>query len=176
MRQEKVRDKAGKAKIRKGSKDQKESLHYLETPGIEPYVNRIICDDSLDVLAGMPSASVDLVITSPPYNFGHAYAQDPHDDTREWNEYFATLNCIWTECARVLRPGGRLAVNVQPLFSDYVPTHHIISNQSGKARPALEGGVSLGEEQLQRQVHLVGELEIAVHALHQVHMGVCRGL
>ena len=24
---------------------------------------------------------------------------------------------------------GRLAVNVQPLFSDYVPTHHIISNQ-----------------------------------------------
>jgi site-specific DNA-methyltransferase (adenine-specific) len=29
----------------------------------------------------------------------------------------------------VLRPGGRIAVNIQPLFSDYVPTHHLISHQ-----------------------------------------------
>ena len=129
MRQEKVWDKAGKARVRKGSKDAKESLHSRETPEIEPYVNRIICGDAAEALAGIPSGSVDLVITSPPYNFGHAYAQDPHDDTYEWNEYFAILNAVWTECFRVLKPGGRLAVNVQPLFSDYVPTHHIISRQ-----------------------------------------------
>ncbi len=129
MRQEKVKDKAGKAKVRKGSKDQKESLHSRENLAIEPFVNRILCGDALSVLSGIPSESIDLVITSPPYNFGHAYAQDPHDDTHEWNEYFATLNSVWVECVRVLRPGGRLAVNVQPLFSDYVPTHHIISNQ-----------------------------------------------
>jgi len=129
VRQEKVKDKAGKAKVRKGSKDQKKSLNSCEIPEIEPFVNRILCGDALTLLATMPSESVDLVITSPPYNFGHAYAQDPHDDTHEWNEYFATLNSVWVECVRVLRPGGRLAVNVQPLFSDYVPTHHIISNQ-----------------------------------------------
>jgi len=129
VRQEKVKDKAGKAKVRKGSKDQKKSLNSCEIPEIEPFVNRILCGDALTLLAAMPSESVDLVITSPPYNFGHAYAQDPHDDTHEWNEYFATLNSVWVECVRVLRPGGRLAVNVQPLFSDYVPTHHIISNQ-----------------------------------------------
>jgi site-specific DNA-methyltransferase (adenine-specific) len=129
VRQEKVRDKAGKARVRKGSKDAKESLLSRETPEIEPYLNRIICGDAAEILADIPSVSVDLVITSPPYNFGHAYAHDPHDDTHEWNEYFATLNRVWTECFRVLRPGGRMAVNVQPLFSDYVPTHHIISNQ-----------------------------------------------
>ncbi|WNE41012.1 MAG: hypothetical protein mread185_000469 [Mycoplasmataceae bacterium] len=28
---------------------------------------------------------------------------------------------------RVLNHGGRLIVNIQPLFSDYVPSHHIIS-------------------------------------------------
>jgi len=129
VRREKVRDKAGKARVRKGSKDAKKSLLSREPPEIEPYLNRIICGDAAEILADIPSGSVDLVITSPPYNFGHAYAQDSHDDTHEWNEYFATLNRVWAECFRVLRPGGRMAVNVQPLFSDYVPTHHIISNQ-----------------------------------------------
>ena len=129
MRQEKVRDKAGKARVRNGSRDAKASLHTTGTPEVEPYLDRIICGDAAEILAEIPSESIDLVITSPPYNFGHAYAQDPHDDTHEWNEYFATLNRVWTECERVLVPGGRIAVNVQPLFSDYVPTHHIISNQ-----------------------------------------------
>ena len=129
MKQEKVKDKVGKAKIRKGSKDAKTAHKSRENPAIEPFVNRIFCGDALSVLSGLPSESIDLVLTSPPYNFGHAYAHDPHDDTHEWNDYFATLNEVWAECVRVLRPGGRMAVNVQPLFSDYVPTHHIISNQ-----------------------------------------------
>jgi len=129
MRQEKVRDKAGKARVRKGSRDAKDTVASRQTPEVEPYLDRIICGDAAEILAEIPSESIDLVITSPPYNFGHAYAQDPHDDTHEWNEYFATLNRVWTECERVLVPGGRIAVNVQPLFSDYVPTHHIISNQ-----------------------------------------------
>lgn len=38
-------------------------------------------------------------------------------------------NRIWKECVRVLKPAGRLCVNIQPLFSDYMPTHHIISKQ-----------------------------------------------
>ena len=129
LRQEKVRDKAGKARVRKGSRDAKDTVESRQIPEIEPYLDRIICGDAAEILAGLPSESIDLVITSPPYNFGHAYAQDPHDDTHEWNEYFATLNRVWTECERVLKPGGRIAVNVQHLFSDYVPTHHIISNQ-----------------------------------------------
>ena len=72
---------------------------------------------------------MDIIVTSPPYNFGQSYAEDPHDDTHEWNAYFSELLAIWQECVRVLKPGGRLAVNIQPLFSDYVPTHHIISSQ-----------------------------------------------
>ena len=129
LRQEKVRDKAGKARVRKGSRDAKDTVESRQIPEIEPYLDRIICGDAAEILVGVPSESIDLVITSPPYNFGHAYAQDPHDDTHEWNEYFATLHRVWTECERVLKPGGRIAVNVQPLFSDYVPTHHIISAQ-----------------------------------------------
>jgi site-specific DNA-methyltransferase (adenine-specific) len=129
MRSEKVQDKAGKATVRQGSKNANKALQTLEPTDIQPFVNRIICGDAQEVLARIPDLSIDLIITSPPYNFGHTYAQDPHDDTHEWNEYFEKLLQVWTECERVLKPGGRIAVNIQPLFSDYVPTHHIISRQ-----------------------------------------------
>jgi len=129
MRSEKVHDKEGKAKVRQGSKHANKSFFVAESPQVLPFVNRIICGDAQDILVRIPDRSIDLIITSPPYNFGHTYAQDTHDDTHEWNEYFEKLLQVWTECERVLKPGGRIAVNVQPLFSDYVPTHHIISRQ-----------------------------------------------
>jgi DNA modification methylase len=129
MRPEKVQDKAGKAFVRKGSRGAKNPVLSKEPREILPFVNRIICADARDALERIPDASIDLIITSPPYNFGHAYAQDPHDDTHEWNIYFENLKIVWRECERVLKPGGRIAVNIQPLFSDYVPTHHFISHQ-----------------------------------------------
>jgi len=132
MKPEKVRDKAGKAQVRKGTRGIKHTIVSREPSSIVPFVNTIICGDAQQALSRLPQGSVDLVITSPPYNFGHAYAQDAHDDTREWNEYFRILQGVWDECYRVLKPGGRIAVNVQPLFSDYIPTHHIISGQLSK--------------------------------------------
>jgi len=129
MRAEKVSDKAGKARIRGGSKDAKEELSVRESERLCEYINRIICGDAQTVLSLIPDESIDLVITSPPYNFGHEYAGDLHDDTHEWNAYFEKLRGVWEECNRVLKPGGRIAVNIQPLFSDYIPTHHIISRQ-----------------------------------------------
>jgi len=35
---------------------------------IEEYLNKIICGDCLTVMKEMPDNSVDLVVTSPPYN------------------------------------------------------------------------------------------------------------
>jgi site-specific DNA-methyltransferase (adenine-specific) len=129
MRPGKVHDKEGKARVRKGTRDANRGHTTFESTDLDPYLNRIICGDSQKVLLQIPDQSIDLIITSPPYNFGHSYAQDPHDDTHEWNEYFGRLLAVWKECVRVLKPGGRIAVNIQPLFSDYVPTHHIISRQ-----------------------------------------------
>ncbi len=128
-RVEKIPDKAGKARIRGGTQSARSSLPVPEPEGVQDYVNRIICGDAGQVLRLIPDESVDIIITSPPYNFGHSYARDPHDDTQEWNVYFSTLSAIWEECVRVLKPGGRMAVNIQPLFSDYIPTHHLISSQ-----------------------------------------------
>jgi len=89
-------------------------------------LDTILCGDCLELLPTFPSNSVDLVITSPPYNFG-LDEYDAHRDTQAWEAYFAQLKEAFAQCYRVLKPGGRICVVVQPLFSDYMPTHHHIS-------------------------------------------------
>ncbi len=115
-------------------KEQKRGIYYYaqdhgykkencELP--KEFRNRIICGDSALVLKDIPDNCVDLVFTSPPYNFGLDYHKN--DDDHLWEHYFDKLFKIFNECVRVLKYGGRIIVNVQPLFSDYIPSHHIIS-------------------------------------------------
>jgi DNA modification methylase len=89
------------------------------------YINQIVNADSLSVLKQLPDNCVDLVFTSPPYNFGMGY--DTHDDKTDWPQYFEMLWDIFDECVRVTKYGGRIIVNTQPLFSEYIPSHHVIS-------------------------------------------------
>ena len=90
------------------------------------YENKIICEDSAIFLKNLPDNCVDLVFTSPPYNFGLEYATAENDAT-DWEAYFDALFSVLDECIRVLVYGGRLIINVQPLYSDYIPSHHVIS-------------------------------------------------
>jgi len=129
-KERKVKDRLIKEQLRGGTKN---FNHSVETkPNVqnfEKFINKIICGDSKKVLNKMPDNCVDIIITSPPYNFGLDYKSDNKNDTKKWVDYFNQLNEIWRECARVLKPGGRFCVNIQPLFSDYIPTHHLVSNQ-----------------------------------------------
>ena len=88
--------------------------------------NQIICADSETYLKTLPDNCIDLVFTSPPYNFGMDY--DNTNDNKDYNQYFNDLFSIFDECIRVLKHSGRFVINIQPIFSDNVPTHHIISN------------------------------------------------
>ncbi len=126
-RERKVKDRAAKEVKRKGTKHRNGSVVALR-PDVSEHVDKVHCADSLEFLKKLPDDCVDIIITSPPYNFGLDYENDS-DDAADWEKYFAQLKEIWEQCARVLIPGGRLIVNVQPLFSDYIPTHHVISNQ-----------------------------------------------
>jgi len=89
-------------------------------------VDRIICGDSRQVLKSIPNDSIDLIFTSPPYNFNRDY--DKYDDDIPLTRYFNNLFTVFKECVRVTKFGGRIVVNIQPLWSKNIPTHHIISN------------------------------------------------
>jgi DNA modification methylase len=123
-----------KVKNRK-QKEQKREIHYYandntfsKTNNTVPteFVNQIFCGDSEHILKQLPDNCIDLMLTSPPYNFGLDYAQT--NDDHKWKSYFGKLFAVFSECIRVLKFGGRIIVNTQPLFSDYIPSHHIISN------------------------------------------------
>ncbi len=123
-----------KVQNRKGKEKNRSQYYYAqdndfsETNNLLPeeLVNRIVCGDSLEVLKTYPDNSIDLIFTSPPYNFGLDY--DSQDDAHKWENYFEKLFAIFDECIRVLKFGGRIVVNIQPLFSDYIPSHHMVSN------------------------------------------------
>ncbi len=103
------------------------------------FENAIVCEDSEKVLKQLPSNSIDLIITSPPYNFGMGY--DITEDGIDWEGYFEKLFTIFDECIRILKYGGRIIVNIQPLFSDYIPSHHIISNFFLKRKMIWKGEI-----------------------------------
>ena len=68
----------------------KETKKYTEVP-----LNKIICGDAVEVMRTMSSDSVDLVITSPPY-----------DDLRNYNGYSFNLDGMTKGLFRVMKKGG----------------------------------------------------------------------
>lgn len=94
---------------------------------IEEIINTIICGECVEELKKIPDNSIDIVITSPPYNYQKLY--DEYHDCVNWAEYNSFLNYVWYECFRVLKPCGRLCINIQPDFNKNNPTHHQITNQ-----------------------------------------------
>lgn len=93
---------------------------YCEQPGARYYLG------DARQMAMIPSASVHLVATSPPYYNARAeYATWP-----SYAAYLADMALVWAECERVLVPGGRLAANVPDLYN----------------RPASGGCLPIGDD------------------------------
>lgn len=81
--------------------------------------------DALDALRGIPDASVDAVVTDPPYGLGDQPAAAVRECLRRWMagdrfdaggggfmgkawDAWVPDPAIWSECYRVLKPGGHL--------------------------------------------------------------------
>jgi site-specific DNA-methyltransferase (adenine-specific) len=66
--------------------------------------------DCLEVFRQLEPRSVDVIVTSPPYNLGIQYNR--YQDTLSRAEYLDWTNTWIAEAARVLRPDGSLFLNV----------------------------------------------------------------
>ncbi|MHA1214107.1 MAG: DNA-methyltransferase [Candidatus Hodarchaeales archaeon] len=95
----------------------------------------------------IPSESITLVITSPPYWNVRDYGD--HEDqigfNQSYEEYIGSLNQVWRECIRVLQPNGKIAINVQPL--------PIESSKSGFGRRVIKN-IMWDIEQFMRENNL----------------------
>ena len=74
--------------------------------------NTIGIGDSLDLVGEMPSASVDLIFTSPPY----FNARPEYSDYEAYEQYLQTMRQIIRSCHRVLNEGRFFVINVAPVL------------------------------------------------------------
>jgi site-specific DNA-methyltransferase (adenine-specific) len=72
--------------------------------------HEIIVGDCLTVLPTMPVASIDVVVTSPPYNLGTNYRS--YDDYRPRDSYLQWMRDIGGLIRQVLKPSGSFFMNV----------------------------------------------------------------
>jgi modification methylase len=115
------------------------------------YLNKIICGTA-ENMKEIPSNSVHLMITSPPYNVSKEY-----DNDLSLNEYLEVLRNSFSETYRILVNGGRACVNVANLgrkpyipLTDYISTMmrdigfnmrgEIIWNKAASASPSTAWG------------------------------------
>ena len=72
-------------------------------------INNIYNMDCVEGLKQVADNSVDLIVTSPPYNLGIAY--DSWDDNMPWDKYLEWCETWLKECYRVLKDDGRICIN-----------------------------------------------------------------
>jgi len=73
-------------------------------------MNKIYQGDCLDKLSQLEQNSVDLVVTSPPYNVGVNY--DEYNDDLDKTEYSKFIGDVFHKLNRVVKPSGRVCVNI----------------------------------------------------------------
>ena len=92
---------------------------YEEVP--EANVNSIFCKSS-ENMSEIPDNSVNLMVTSPPYNVGKEY-----DDDLSIEEYETLLFRVFRQTYDKLATGGRACINIANIGrKPYIPLHSLI--------------------------------------------------
>jgi DNA modification methylase len=77
---------------------------------LDACIGQLIAGHAANVMADLPPGSIDLIITSPPYWTAVEYAGGK-SSWKSYKDYLADLQTVWVQCARVLRPNGKLCIN-----------------------------------------------------------------
>ena len=88
----------------------------MVVPGRRGTTSHFYLADCLDVFQQLPAQSVDVMVTSPPYNLGIRYNR--YQDSLSAPEYLQWTDQWIAAATRVLRPDGSLFLNVGARPSD----------------------------------------------------------
>lgn len=78
------------------------------------------------IIPKIPSNSIDIIITSPPYNIDLGTKKgesENYKDDLPYDEYLDWMNDFFYSCNRVLKEGGRLVVNIADSANGQIPIH-----------------------------------------------------
>ena len=87
--------------------------------------NKIHKQDCLEFLRATPDETFDLIVTSPPYNYGgfsrngRVKSYDTYSDDMPIEDYQDWIGDILKECARTLKQGGAMYWNHKGKFEDF---------------------------------------------------------
>ncbi len=90
--------------------------------------HRVVHGSCLDILPLIPDASVDLIVTSPPYFDVVDYGDDHPEqwgNIHDYREFLKRMEAAFAEMHRVLKPKGWMVVVTQDVFKSYAkcPLH-----------------------------------------------------
>lgn len=74
----------------------------------QDFINQVIRGDALEILSQIPNNSIDLIVTSPPYNCGIRY--DIHNDRMRWKDYYLWCEKWLKELFRIMKSDGRVCI------------------------------------------------------------------
>jgi site-specific DNA-methyltransferase (adenine-specific) len=94
----------------------------MKNPRREPY--RLEEIDCVKGMNRMPDASVDIVVTSPPYNLGIKYAN--YNDSRNRNEYLNWSREWASQVKRLLSENGSFFLNLGSAPSNPLIPHELV--------------------------------------------------
>ena len=75
-----------------------------QVPSAKPIMS---CEDNLSFMSRLPSDSMQLIVTSPPYNIGKSYERRTSLDI-----YLEEQEAVISECVRLLKPQGSICWQV----------------------------------------------------------------
>jgi modification methylase len=98
--------------------------------GLKPFLNKFSCGDAVELMQKMPDESVDVVVTSPPYNLKNSTGNgmkdgrggkwssaalldgySDHADNMPHDEYVSWQRDCLSEMFRLLKPNGAIFYN-----------------------------------------------------------------
>jgi len=103
-------------------------------------INKIYNESNLLTMDRIPDSTIDLIVTSPPYNVdlgNNKYNKNPYDlynDNKEHKDYIMWLETIFTKLYQKTKSGGRCVINIGDGQNGRVPTHSDIIQMMTKIK------------------------------------------